>query len=380
MFEQHLNEKNKFLAKAYEVALEHHPSNPLSVDINPRELGKHLGFNQSTVERIMNELVADGHVDSSLGMMNMIITNDGLKYLRYVDNNSFHPLITVQRQPVQPVRTNHPIVFISYSHDDSAHRKWVLELADRMMSDGIDVKLDRYELRLGSNLQHFVETSISKSERIIIIFTPNYKLKTIDRTGGVGYEYSIINVELYNNQTTQEKVIPILRKGDAEDSIPNFMRQFIHLDMSKEENFEVQYEELIREIYHDPPIKKPQLGAKPEFSKPKVKLSENPIKNKGRRTLVGYIDPLIQSKLHPNFACVLYLKTGMIMNAGTIRQEDGYLVHYTGKGLREMWNPNPMTPEQKQRAQELQGKSEDYLEENDYLAWTPLEQIIKVVP
>ncbi len=116
-------------------------------------------------------------------------------------------------------------------------------------------------------MPHFVENNLNKADRIIIIFTKNYKLKADRRTGGVGYEYSIMNVELYKNQTTNEKIIPILREGSTEESIPTFMQQFIHIDTRNDENFENSYKDLIREIYNEPEIQKPKIGTKPTFEK-----------------------------------------------------------------------------------------------------------------
>jgi len=153
-------------------------------------------------------------------------------------------------------------VFISYSWDDEIHKKWVLNLANKLVSEGVNVILDRYHLRPGKSLPHFVETSIKKADRIIIVFTPNYKLKAEKRTGGVGYEYSIMNANLYENQTESGKIIPILRNGDKTESIPEFMQQYIHIDMRKDENYNNSYTYLLREIYDEPAIIKPELGKK----------------------------------------------------------------------------------------------------------------------
>ena len=158
-----------------------------------------------------------------------------------------------------------PIVFISYSWDNDEHKKWVLSLADKLCADGIDVILDRYYLKPGTNLPHFVEQNLDKANRIIIIFTQNYKLKADKRTGGVEYEYSIMNVELYKNQTSNEKIIPILRHGSTDESIPTFMQQFIHIDTRNDDNFDNSYKDLIREIYNEPEIKKPTIGLTKKF-------------------------------------------------------------------------------------------------------------------
>lgn len=172
--------------------------------------------------------------------------------------------------------SENPIVFISYSWDDEPHKEWVLNLANRLCSDGIDVILDRFYLKAGKNLPQFVEQSIEKAERIIIVFTPNYKLKADKRTGGVGYEYSIMNADLYKNQTDNEKVIPMLRAGSKEESIPAFMQQFIHIDTRNDENFENSYVDLLREIYNEPAIQKPEIGVKPTFEMKKTEAVDKP--------------------------------------------------------------------------------------------------------
>ena len=273
-----------------------------------------------------------------------------------------------------------PKVFISYSWDDETHKDWVLNLANRLCFNGIDVILDRFYLKAGKNLPHFVEQSIEKAERIIIIFTPNYKLKADKRTGGVGYEYSIMNADLYKNQTDNEKVIPVLRAGSKEESIPAFMQQFIHIDIRKDENFENSYVDLLKEIYNEPAIQKPKLGAKPTFEKKATEEVEKPeigVRPNFKKEITGYINLEIIAKLNPNDTPILTLSDGSIINAGIIRIEENHLVHYTGKGLREIYKPS-MTDEEKKVSAELQSKSEEFLTENNYITWTPLDTIVYV--
>jgi hypothetical protein len=145
-----------------------------------------------------------------------------------------------------------PIVFISYSWDDEEHKKWVLDLANSLISDQVDVRIDRQLLRAGTSLQYTIEQSIAKADKILVIFTPNYKEKANQRKGGVGYEYSIMNATLYENQTVNDKIIPVLRKGSKKDSIPEFMQQYIHIDFRLDENFENSYNDLKREIFNEP--------------------------------------------------------------------------------------------------------------------------------
>ena len=83
---QHLREKNLFLRKAYEAAYEYAPSSPLSVSLDPREFGKSIGFDETQTERIMMELVADGYVQSSLGMGMLLVTRLGLEHLTEIED------------------------------------------------------------------------------------------------------------------------------------------------------------------------------------------------------------------------------------------------------------------------------------------------------
>ncbi|HKG08511.1 MAG TPA: toll/interleukin-1 receptor domain-containing protein, partial [Pedobacter sp.] len=157
-----------------------------------------------------------------------------------------------EKEPVKDQHDRKPVIFISYSWDDENHKNWVLQLANRLLKDNVDVKLDRYLLRTGAAMQYTMEQAISTADKILIVFTPNYKLKADNRKGGVGYEYSIMNAGLYLNQTTNDKIIPVLRKGSIEESIPSFMQQYIHLDIRNDDNFENSYNDLKRDIFNEP--------------------------------------------------------------------------------------------------------------------------------
>ncbi|UUC45143.1 toll/interleukin-1 receptor domain-containing protein [Flavobacterium cerinum] len=153
-----------------------------------------------------------------------------------------------------------PNVFISYSWDNEEHKAWVLDLSEVLFNNGINVILDQYELNAGSNMHFFMETSVSKSDKVIIIFTPKYKEKAEQRINGVGFEYSLINSELYNQIATNTKFVPVLRSGSFHESIPAFMQQFITVDMRDNLNFSKKSEELIMALYDKSVLEKPTLG------------------------------------------------------------------------------------------------------------------------
>jgi len=84
-FKKQLQEKNEFLKKAYEVAYQEYPASPLTVSLDPFEFGKSIGYNEDKTTRVMLELVNEGFVNSSIGMGMLIVTNDGLNYLRNIE-------------------------------------------------------------------------------------------------------------------------------------------------------------------------------------------------------------------------------------------------------------------------------------------------------
>lgn len=164
-----------------------------------------------------------------------------------------------------------PRVFISYSWDNEEHRLWVLALADRLVRDGIDVLLDRYEMKAGRNLFAFIEHAITTSDYIIVVLTPEYKRKSEARNATAGAEYSIISLGMYHNIAQQERVIPVLRSGNPADSIPYFMQQFIYSDLSGSESIEAGYEALLRALHNAPEYLKPEIGQMPELTARDVK-------------------------------------------------------------------------------------------------------------
>lgn len=155
--------------------------------------------------------------------------------------------------------------FISYSWDSDEHRLWVLNIAKKLSENGVYVVFDRFDLFAGKNMTHFMEEAIDTVDKVIVIMTPDYKKKANTRTGGVGFEYSMLTQEIFQDQDT-EKFIPIRRKGNYSECAPKFLGSLISIDMTNNDEFDDKFEELLRTIYEEPEIKRPILGVKPEFS------------------------------------------------------------------------------------------------------------------
>ncbi|AGY54676.1 SEFIR Domain-Containing Protein [Bacteroidales bacterium CF] len=179
-------------------------------------------------------------------------------------------VVEEEATPVIPVGADNdetPTVFISYSWDTDKHEEWVLNLATKLMENGVNVILDKWDLgSLGNPLPNFMEKAIAKSNRVICVMTPNYKKKTEKSEGGVGYEYSIITAEIFADGVNTSKFIPLIRQGAENESVPTALRGRKYVDMRKDAEFEDKFvHELLRDIHNAPKYKKPALGAKPKF-------------------------------------------------------------------------------------------------------------------
>ncbi|OJW96706.1 MAG: hypothetical protein BGO70_02085 [Bacteroidetes bacterium 43-93] len=83
---------------------------------------------------------------------------------------------------------------------------------------GIEVVVDKtylkYDGHIKSFMIHFLDADI-----ILIILTPKYKIEPDKLISCAGYEYNIINDELYKVIQTNEKFMPIIRSDDIESSV-----------------------------------------------------------------------------------------------------------------------------------------------------------------
>ncbi len=164
----------------------------------------------------------------------------------------------------QAIADGRPTVFVSYSYDSEEHKEWVLQLAARLKEKGgVNVILDRWNLRKGHDRAHFMETGIVSSKFVLVVCTPEYARKADERTGGVGYEAMIITAQLAQD-ILQAKFIPVLREGGWNSALPTWLQARIGTDLKGDPYSEEEYEELVRELHGDY-LKPPPLGPKPVF-------------------------------------------------------------------------------------------------------------------
>ena len=161
-----------------------------------------------------------------------------------------------------------PRTFVSYSWSSLNHQTWVLQLAARLVEDGVDVTLDKWDLKPGYDPYVFMEQMVVDKTvtKVVIVCDRAYTEKANSREGGVGVESQILTPELYR-KASQDKYAAILteRDEDGKAYVPAFFGGRIYIDFTGADREEPAYEELLRWLLDKPQFVKPQLGKAPDF-------------------------------------------------------------------------------------------------------------------
>ena len=161
-----------------------------------------------------------------------------------------------------------PRLFVSYSWSSPDHETRVLRLATDLRESGVDVILDKWDLREGHDAHAFMEKMVTDPEikKVVLVCDKAYVEKTDERTGGVGTEAQIISPEIYEKQD-QDKFVAIVTERDEHGKpyLSVYYRSRIYIDMSDPSTVAENSEKLLRWVHGQPLNKKPALGDKPAF-------------------------------------------------------------------------------------------------------------------
>ena len=161
-----------------------------------------------------------------------------------------------------------PRLFVSYSWSSPDHETRVLRLATDLRESGVDVILDKWDLREGHDAHAFMEKMVTDPEikKVVLVCDKAYVEKTDERTGGVGTEAQIISPEIYEKQD-QDKFVAIVTERDEHGKLylPVYYRSRTYIDMSDPSTVAENFEKLLRWVHGQPLHKKPALGDKPAF-------------------------------------------------------------------------------------------------------------------
>lgn len=171
-----------------------------------------------------------------------------------------------------------PKLFVSYSWSTEDHEQWVIALATSLREAGVDVLLDKWDLKEGQDAHHFMEQMVSNPEikKVALVCDRKYAEKADQRAGGVGTETQIISPEIYAKQD-QTKFVAVLSERDEHGRpfLPIYYKSRVYIDLSSQELYARNFEQLLRWAHDKPLYVKPELGDAPAF------LSDEPKKSLG---------------------------------------------------------------------------------------------------
>jgi len=158
-----------------------------------------------------------------------------------------------------------PTCFISYSWETQEHKDWVRILAETLQMNGVVVHLDQWDIYPGADLTQYMETCIKDSEYILLVCSPSFAQKANARKGGVGYEQAVVTGEIFEGVASPRKFVPILRKGNQEQSLPSYLKSRVYIDFRNDDDFDPSFESLLRHLHTSPKYLRPPLGPEPVF-------------------------------------------------------------------------------------------------------------------
>ncbi len=194
-----------------------------------------------------------------------------------------------------------PKVFISYSWSSPGHQENVRIWAERLLSDGVEVVLDVYDLQEGNDKFHFMEQMVTDPEvtHVLVVSDKAYAEKADERKAGVGTESQIISSEIYG-KVAQSKFIPIVCSFDEsnEPHLPVFLKSRIWINFSSPEAVNQNWERLLRNLHGKPAFVKPQVGTMPTYLSVDVNIPANPASGKLSALRLAFLSGSRSLKAH----------------------------------------------------------------------------------
>jgi hypothetical protein len=160
-------------------------------------------------------------------------------------------------------------VFISYSWDSGEHVKNVLELSNRLRSDGIDCVLDQYESSPPEGWPRWMDRKIRDAQFVLMICTETYHKRVMgdespDTGLGVRWEGNLIYQHIYNAGTMNTKFLPVMLHQDDQKHIPTPLQGATRYRIDAPEGYERLYYRLLNKAW----VEKPKLGSIRDFPSP----------------------------------------------------------------------------------------------------------------
>jgi hypothetical protein len=152
-----------------------------------------------------------------------------------------------------------PKVFISYSHDSTAHGDEVLRFGNRLRSEGIDCTLDQYEESPPEGWPRWMDAQIRSADFVLMVCSDLYRKKIEGEVGtdvglGVKWEGNLIYQHLYDSGAVNNRFVPVLFADGKDEHIPLAVRGATRYRV----NDETEYDKLYWRLRGQPKATKPE--------------------------------------------------------------------------------------------------------------------------
>ncbi len=144
-----------------------------------------------------------------------------------------------------------PNVFVSYSHDGEAHARRVLQLAERLRGDGIDVDLDQYVN--GNPVEgwpRWMMDHLERADRVLVVCTRTYYRRfrgQPESKGGKGanWEGALVTQDLYDARSRSAKFTPVLFERADLEFVPEPLRGYTFYVVDSDAGYQQLYDALL---------------------------------------------------------------------------------------------------------------------------------------
>ena len=115
----------------------------------------------------------------------------------------------------------HPKIFFSYNHTTAEYMTEIRALADMLVRNGMDVYLDQYDLKPGSDIRAYTESAIRDAsiDRVLLLCDRGYR-KAAKEGGG---DSPVLTAEQYSAAGSMCIAVAMDRDGDGAPCFPSFV-------------------------------------------------------------------------------------------------------------------------------------------------------------
>ena len=155
-----------------------------------------------------------------------------------------------------------PTVFVSYSHDSPRHKARVLELSNRLRSEGVNCQIDSYFEAPPEGWPRWMLNQVDDADFVLIVCTETYERRfrgkeKLGKGRGAKWEGAVITQQLYDEELHNTRFIPVLLDIADESYIPIVLRGTTFYDVSTEDGYLKLYRRVTAQPeIHVPPVAK----------------------------------------------------------------------------------------------------------------------------